>query len=296
MADRCLTSADRGRHVLCMGDLNSLPDSLCMSILLELGRMYDSFASVDSLDAESPDAGITCDSPKNTWSAGKHLDERALRHNGKRLDYVLFRGPTKGPLRLHCTQHKVVFMEPIMTLGVSYSDHFGVEATFQITGDAHAKTEPEAPSVDVLSQCLPLMDDALQQAIRCQRKSLQVFALLLAFAGVLIAGNSCAAAWLQHGRSVPAAVITAFLLVPTAWAGTTALYDGVVWGEWLKRKCKENRSHQVLCVLRSTEWRQWPAELGSFLYFYIESLFRVTMMRHENKQIDTCVYRCCSVR
>ncbi len=37
--------------------------------------------------------GVTCDSPLNSYSAGKPLTGEAIKWKGKRLDYILFRGP-----------------------------------------------------------------------------------------------------------------------------------------------------------------------------------------------------------
>ncbi|WFD42401.1 sphingomyelin phosphodiesterase [Malassezia psittaci] len=235
LARLCRASAQRGRHVLCMGDLNSLPESLCMSVLFSLAGLQDSFASITQQDAESPDTGITCDSPKNTWTANKILDERALRHNGKRLDYILFRGPENSPMRLQCTQHKVTLTEPILAYGVSYSDHFGVEATFEVSNDTqNAPIFQETPS-QVLGKTLPLLQEALRLARKRQIFSLRFFGGFLASAAIMIVGNACSAVWLSYGRSVPVSLISGLLLILTSWAGTTALYDGIVWGEWQKR-------------------------------------------------------------
>lgn len=211
-----------------------------MSILHSLGGLQDSYATVTDIDPESPDAGITCDSPKNTWTAGKALDERARRHNGKRLDYILFRGPaSSGPIRMQCVQHKVVFTEPILAYGVSFSDHFGVEATFQFKVEPHNAPIQHPPPAEVLGHTIPLLRDTLRNALERQQWSLRIFGGLLAAAAILTAGNVCGAVWLSHGRSVPSTLVTALLLIPTTWAGTTALYDGVIWGEWVKRRYKD---------------------------------------------------------
>lgn len=207
-------------------------------MLQTFGGLHDTFASFGSVNAESPDLGITCDSPKNTWTACKHLDERALRHSGKRLDYILFRGPTPDTNRLRCTQHKVVMTEPIRSYGVSYSDHFGVAASFEVKNTKQSIPLLKDSVPDVLGRSLPLLQNALRQAYKRQRRSCQLFAGLLTSAIVLVAGNVCSAAWLLHGRTVAPSLVTALMLIPVSWAGTTALYDGVVWGEWLKRTWK----------------------------------------------------------
>lgn len=232
LAQRCRASAERGRHVLCVGDMNSLPDSLCMALLQSLAGLHDTYVA----DAAYPDAGITCDSPANTWTAGKDLDESAIRNEGKRLDYILYRGPAHDEAcRWECVHHRVVFTEPVAPYGVSLSDHFGVEATFSLTPPRTLPLPTATAASDVLERAAALLREALQLAQRSKRTSLRLFAGFLCSAAILLAANSCAGAWLAHGRSVAPLLVTAGLLVPVAWAGTTALYDGVVWGEWQKR-------------------------------------------------------------
>ena len=81
--------------------------------------------------------GVTADSPINTYTAGRPLDDYAREFMGKRLDYVLYRPPvhslrsSKTPV-LEPTQSNVVFTEPVPGKSYSVSDHFGLEATFTI--------------------------------------------------------------------------------------------------------------------------------------------------------------------
>ncbi|KAG8692174.1 phospholipase C type enzyme [Ceratobasidium sp. 394] len=78
--------------------------------------------------------GVTADSPLNSWSAGKPLDAVARRHLGKRLDYVLYRGPdAQVGWDLVAQEAKVVMTERMPDLGVSLSDHFGVEVELVLT-------------------------------------------------------------------------------------------------------------------------------------------------------------------
>ncbi|PWN47944.1 DNase I-like protein [Violaceomyces palustris] len=188
LSKRCNESAERGRHVICAGDLNSIPPSLSIAILKDLSRMTDSFleshpnlpahATRLPLNASAPfpsssssntnrrsasersisELGVTCDSPLNTWSEGKKLDQTARNGLGKRLDYILFRGPRRRAARrrggqeleedeeeeeeddddddergrLRVKESKVVLTERIPNLNVSYSDHFGLETVFEI--------------------------------------------------------------------------------------------------------------------------------------------------------------------
>ncbi|SPO37428.1 related to ISC1 - Inositol phosphoSphingolipid phospholipase [Pseudozyma flocculosa] len=185
LATNARNSAKRNRHTIVCGDLNSTPPALCLRLLRDVGGLFDSWADsrpgADPFATELPpsatgsgarsgrtaidperalvDLGVTCDSPLNSWTAGKKLDARAQRGAGKRLDYILYRGPevvepsndvhpssvpaaastlayeasesTRG--RLQCTASRVVFTEPSPALeGISLSDHFGVESILDI--------------------------------------------------------------------------------------------------------------------------------------------------------------------
>ncbi len=186
LATNCRNSASRGRHVVCVGDLNSTPPSIAIGLLRHIGGMYDSFldshpqlpeqaTSLNAVDERGsaptsphrPDPqraiqelGVTCDSPLNTWTAGKPLDERATRGAGKRLDYVFFRGPceqvssAEAPLaysastssrgRLACTSSSVVVTDIVPGLQCSYSDHFGVESVFDIIDSPSSNTTADS--------------------------------------------------------------------------------------------------------------------------------------------------------
>ena len=129
-----------------MGDLNSQPHSVILRILTSHGSLLDAFAQTHPLPPSITSSthrsltpvqvlhqhGITCDSPLNTYSApklakrGSH-DETVIR-GGKRLDYILYRSPPTS-LQLVASSTKVVLTKPIPSLGCSYSDHFGLEAT-----------------------------------------------------------------------------------------------------------------------------------------------------------------------
>lgn len=235
LAKRCARSAAMGRHVICTGDFNSLSSSLCMSLLRSVGGLRDSYFDVYDEEATH---GITCDSPENTWSRMKKLDELALRQSGKRIDFILYRGPTAQPDQLRCVSHQVGFKELVPDLNVSFSDHFSVEAVFAIssahTDTATAPQEAEARAV-VIQRAVGILSEALKRSRRMQSKHMQWFMLMLSVAGLLTAGNVCASAWLQFGKSVGPSLVTSVLLIATSWAGTTALYSSVVWGEWYKR-------------------------------------------------------------
>lgn len=89
---------------------------------------------------------VTCDSPANFYSAGKHLSALALRDYGKRLDYILYRPaqPTlANPQRsITCLNTSVEFTQPVPGHAFSYSDHFAVSAVFRLSSSAVEQKYP----------------------------------------------------------------------------------------------------------------------------------------------------------
>jgi sphingomyelin phosphodiesterase 2 len=199
--------------------------------------------------------GITCDSPLNTWTAGKPLDERAIKGAGKRLDYIFFRGPadkhtketTKGRLpnngRLKCTDSSVTFTDLIEGHEISFSDHYGLEATFAIheepspprSNDTNSTVEDEGQSAynSRLSQTLTSSLSALSAALIASRQSQKWHYML--FLGLLILALSTIG--LSSSRSMGGGALSGlwtFVAVICGWTGSTAFYSAVVWGEWEK--------------------------------------------------------------
>jgi len=68
--------------------------------------------------------------------------------------------------------------------------------------------------------------------VAMQKRHLGVFLVLLGLDAIFVAALACTAV---KNRSITSTVIVSLFVVATTWAGTTALYSGVVWGEWHKR-------------------------------------------------------------
>jgi sphingomyelin phosphodiesterase 2 len=254
-----------------MGDFNSVPTTLPMTIIRDHAQLTDAWvashphlldadSSAISLDAaEAIDRfGVTADSPTCTYSAGKPLDDHARQFLGKRLDYILYRAPEqmqgqpKGP-RLRCTQSKVVFTERVPRCEFSYSDHFGLEATFRIfgrgppssrTASVDEARKPAAHEVELTADdedADPLPPTYLTHAslatvvhalTTCcslskarSRKYLALFGGAVGLLVTCIAGS----AWIPRSYANPAVVL---LGAVTTWFGTTMLYVGFVYGRW----------------------------------------------------------------
>lgn len=186
--------------------------------------------------------GVTCDSPINTWTAGKKLDERALKGAGKRLDYIFFRGPAKGTaatgpeskVKLQCTQARVCFTELVPGHEVSYSDHFGLEASFDIVQDQAQESQDAFTLSPKMAQTLTASLSAFSSGLVIARRSQHVHFLGFIAAVALAMFFVAFSASKTLGRGGLAAVWT-FLAIVCGWAGTTLLYSAVVWGEWEKR-------------------------------------------------------------
>jgi sphingomyelin phosphodiesterase 2 len=149
-----------------MGDFNSIPTSLPVTIIKEHTLLEDAWpSSHDTAFFRPPGVvhnaqhaihgfGVTADSPMNSYTAGKPLDDEARRWQGKRLDYIFFRKPAPSRRKLFhqrhhqlvngtedtdsftpslvCKETKVVLTSKVPGFPFSYSDHFGVEATLEI--------------------------------------------------------------------------------------------------------------------------------------------------------------------
>ena len=195
--------------------------------------------------------GVTADSPLNSYRDSVPSGSAVVRmFQGKRLDYILFRQPSRisdnpDAFRLTCSNSKVIFTDPIPGNICSYSDHFGMEATLIIiapkaqgdvaTGNTASK-DTEAPWADtpfeMSSGTISEILGALQASYRISqdrsRRELTVFSLGILLLSGLIIGS----AW------VPWPWVNSILVLFTifiAWLTTTMLYEGFIFGNWERR-------------------------------------------------------------
>jgi sphingomyelin phosphodiesterase 2 len=242
-----------------------------MTIIRDHAGLTDAwFASHPDLvhdpPSSTPDAaaalslfGVTADSPLNSYSAGKWLDEHARQFAGKRLDYVLYRQPARlrdtAP-ELCCTQCAVVFTEKVPRRNFSYSDHFGLEATFELktlnrnvdaTG-LETSSSPFADEADVdavslatvpgdavlppsvlthasISTVVGALTTCYRLSLERSKKYLYIFAGIIGFLLLIIVGS----AWVPRSWANPILVLATVAL---SWLGTTMLYVGFIYGRW----------------------------------------------------------------
>ncbi|TDL28073.1 DNase I-like protein [Rickenella mellea] len=238
------TAADKGRYVIAMGDFNSIPTSLPMSVIREHSGLTDVWTVVHgelphtSVNQISPTSaiqtfGVTADSPINTFSAGKSLDPTARKHLGKRLDYILFRQPTNFDMThpyLNGTHAQVVLTTKVPGHHFSYSDHFALEATFEIKTPSpdHQRVVSTHVSEDSIRVVLQALGECYRISKSRSRMQLATFATCIA---ALIA-LTISSAWLPHSW-----LSSLFMLVTIiiSWSATTLFYVGFLFGNWESR-------------------------------------------------------------
>lgn len=203
--------------------------------------------------------GVTADSPINSYSAGKPLDAFALAGQGKRLDYVFYRDPHVPPTggskslpQLKCSNTRVMLTENVPGRSFSYSDHFGLEARFEIrhpeaqdhtlpsnpspyasdlpsVSSVAAASAPGPPSTHLSSDSATTVLQALTTCYRHARVRSQQELTVFVLCVVLLVGLIIGSAWLPHAAYAPVFVFLAGL---ATWLGTTMLYVGFVYGKW----------------------------------------------------------------
>lgn len=276
-------AAEVGRYVIAAGDFNSVPGAPPMVIIREHALLNDAWVDshrhvrAPSGTVPSPiDAihmhGVTADSPLNSYSAGKQLEDNARKFQGKRLDYIMYRSPSSPPAsertpRLRCIDTKVMLTEDVPGTGYSYSDHFGLEATFEISLPGADVNDPEQtyiPAPADMNVTSSTLDDPLVQtnqsfvlpsvsnpnpiprttlspeSITSTLQSLTAryryanararyhLSVFIICIGLLLV-LIISSVWLPSSWINPIYIILTIFL---AWLATTMLYIGFVYGRW----------------------------------------------------------------
>ncbi|KAF9486469.1 inositol phosphorylsphingolipid-phospholipase C [Pholiota conissans] len=239
-------AAQHGRYVIALGDFNSIPPTLPMTIILEHANLQDAWkvthpTEIRANQISSPiDAiqrlGVTADSPLNSWSAAK-LYARGTW--GKRLDYVLYRQPDRPGQTLailKAVESHVVFTDLVHGQLFSHSDHFGLETTFEIVSDPVVDVDETSRIASVPSHPQELSSAAtattIQALTACYRfsrershRELIIFGLCI----LLLIGIIIGTAWLPHSWINPIFIVFTIFI---AWLATTMLYEGFIFGNW----------------------------------------------------------------
>jgi sphingomyelin phosphodiesterase 2 len=220
-----------------------------MTIIRDYASLSDSWALTNSSSPTTPSSpheaihrhGVTADSPANSFSAGKPLEHYALKHFGKRLDYILFRQPHqyhphhRAPV-LEPKESKVVFTDKVPGSNFSYSDHFGLETTFEIiVPDDSTPSHPTPPpnpnpnptlSPTSITTTLQALTSAYRLSLTRSQRELTIFGLCI----LLLLSLSLASAWLPPASWVNPMYM--LLTIVVAWLATTMFYEGFLYGRW----------------------------------------------------------------
>ncbi|KAH7338819.1 Endonuclease/exonuclease/phosphatase [Rhizoctonia solani] len=150
-------AAELGRYVIIAGDFNAVDGSAPLEFIRAHAKVQDAWWATHNLSSPAVpivfpipkegaatsalaaihEHGVTADSPLNSWSAGKPLDAVARRHLGKRLDYVLYRGPdARAEYEFVANEAKVVMTERMPDLGCPSS--YAASTAYLTTGIACA--------------------------------------------------------------------------------------------------------------------------------------------------------------
>jgi len=219
-----------------MGDFNSTPPTLPMTVILEHANLQDSWAlthpNISSSQVSTPfeavhSLGITADSPLNTYSAQK---PHARGSQGKRLDYVLYRQPNRpGQLvpQLKAVESNITLTDLVPGRNFSYSDHFGLEVTFEIVPSDTAQVPSATKEISNATSATVI--SALTACYRFSRersrKELIIFGLCIFILLMVVTGT----AWLPHSWLNPIFLLFTIFI---AWLATTMLYHGFIFGNW----------------------------------------------------------------
>ncbi|TXT10948.1 hypothetical protein VHUM_01699 [Vanrija humicola] len=277
-------SAARGHWVFVMGDFNSQPFSLPISLLRTYGGLNDSFlethphandpAPVGLQPAQALSTlGMTCDSPLNSWSHGKKIPASIAAQGGKRLDYIFYRGPSNSR-RVHCAESKVVLDGLVPGEDFSYSDHFGLTSTFVIDAAPKTNYSSTAPllSLDAEDSANPPSPTSAYELTRAHSSGATASAIRAAVTNIRSYSREAASLGTRLSLLVPLAIVIALGLTigsawqPKAWlqpiftlvafvvgaAGATFLYVGWLWTRW-ERGCLDEFVSEMeleLAVLR----------------------------------------------
>lgn len=168
--------------------------------------------------------GLTADSPLNTWSASKKHARGIL---GKRLDYVLYRQPNRPGQtvpRLKVTEISVAFTSHVPGQIFSFSDHFGLEATLEVSPPTDGTSQDSISSLSDATTATVIQTLIARYRDSSKRSSKEL--IISGVSLVVLVAVAIGTAWLRHSWANP--IFTIFL----SWLSTTMFYEGFIFGNW----------------------------------------------------------------
>eukprot|EP00128_Syssomonas_multiformis_P010555 Colp12_sorted_trinity150504_noHs@26771 len=113
--------------VIVAGDFNMEPQDIGTRLWRDFGTLKDAWIETGG----DPEGGMTCDVKSNSYTKPNKIE--------KRIDYIFY----KAQPGIKCTRSSVCFVKKPLKCDLSYTDHYGVEATFvfEETPSKHAVHE-----------------------------------------------------------------------------------------------------------------------------------------------------------
>lgn len=184
--------------------------------------------------------GLTVDMPQNSWSTGKKLDSFARRWSGKRLDYILYNSSLTPHSRnagsvLAVRSTAVVLTERVPGFDFSYSDHFGLEATFAViplngTPPSDSQRTDSGPNT-LLPEDLLMAIEALSYSIHASKSRTRrhIFCLIIS---IFLLLATLGLAWVDSAstRWKWNAFIAAVVAAISTFGGMMAVCAGILYG------------------------------------------------------------------
>lgn len=230
------------KSVIVTGDLNSEPFTLVFDLLKTHSQLQDSWALThpnhDKFGARGQNdavfrCGFTADSALNSFHRHRYpippnipLDiDRIEYAGGKRLDYILFRSSTLKIQECNIDFHE--YCPP--NFNFSYSDHFGIVATFKPNDEATASPTKTNTSDNLTcyKESITALEKLAKHSYHQSLKYLLFTFSLILFAIALIVGCT----FTPTSRYSP--IFTFFSFLAGA-AGATYLYVGFIFGRFEK--------------------------------------------------------------
>lgn len=156
--------------VVLAGDLNTLPGDLAYKLLTSIPGLVDAFDSADV----PRDHEATCESLRNSYTPSSLVKRKT---QGQRIDYIMFHPGSK--FQVEMKKYKLPLPDRVPLHSFSYSDHEGVEATFEISKQAILTSSRNENDVkNILDECDIILNQALNNLVTHKRIYI-IFSILL---------------------------------------------------------------------------------------------------------------------
>eukprot|EP00126_Sphaerothecum_destruens_P010952 Sdes_comp20832_c0_seq2m17436 len=176
VAASCVNPDGSQGLVILAGDLNFEPSDISYLLCKEVGHFIDVW-SESKPARKSVLGGDTCDAVDNFYTKPKSGKK------SKRIDYI-FQVPLLKN-RFQCV-HRNVCMKYSEPEKISFSDHFGVDATFQLVDDSKILARKFPRHLSALKDAFGMVKLGLTDSISRRRFSIRLFYVAIILLGVCL--------------------------------------------------------------------------------------------------------------